>query len=137
MLEGIFSWALSRSLVPMPFIGSLPSRASSPWLAPGALASLGAFQGAGQPRQADLLVVIGQVSQKAAPLLQRLHARMADPAFVLHIRPTTEIGRSYASVEDLAPIIPIDVVIRADTPDDDDVKAGLERLRVAVRKRRT
>lgn len=136
MLDGIFSWALARSLVPMPFIGTLPTRASAPWLAPGALASLGAIQGAGQPRQADLLVVVGQVSQKSAPVLQRLHARMADPAFVLQVLPSAESGRSYASVEELASIIPVDVVIRGDSPSSDEVKEGLERLRSVVQRRR-
>lgn len=134
MLDGVFSWALAQSLVPMPFIGTVPTRRAATWLAPGVTSSLGAFVGAGQPRQADLLIVVGTVSQKAAPVLQRLHARMAEPAFVLHIEAGS--ARGYANVEDVGSIIPIDVVIRGEQPSADDVQEGLVRLREVVRRGR-
>lgn len=137
-LERIFALARSRSLVPLPFVGAVGSRASAKWLSAGAVSSLGDFVGAG-PRQADLLVVIGEISHKAAPTLQRLHARMADPSYVLWVR-AHDGGRAralgYATAADVAKLLPVDVVIEGDPPSADGIEEGLELLRERVRTRR-
>jgi NADH:ubiquinone oxidoreductase subunit B-like Fe-S oxidoreductase len=135
----IFSFARAKSLVPLPFIGTVSSRASARWLSQAALSSLGDLSGAGLPRQADLLVVVGEISHKAAPVLQRLYARMADPCYVLHIRgraagKTSDAG--YCTINELAEVVPVDVTIEGDPPDDDAMAAGLERLRDRVTTRR-
>jgi NADH:ubiquinone oxidoreductase subunit B-like Fe-S oxidoreductase len=133
MIEPLFAWARSRSLVPLPFIGAVPTRAASSWMSMGAVNALGAFAGAGLPRQADLLIVVGDVSHKAAPLLQRMHLRMADPSYVLHLKPDRATGLTYAFVEDLGQILPVDVVITGDPPSGDAVQQGLDALRDVVR----
>lgn len=137
-LERIFSAARARSLVPLPFVGALGSRASARWLASGTVNALGDFVGAGLPRQADLLLVVGDVSHKAAPTLQRLHARMADPSYVLWLRASDGRARcaAYATAPDVADLLPVDVIIEGDPPTADAIEAGLELLRERVRERR-
>lgn len=138
-LPRVFSFARARSLVPVPFVGTVSSRASARWLSQASIHSLGDFRGAGLPRQADLLVIVGEVSHKAAPVLQRLYARMADPSYVLHIR-ARPAGRAniagYCTVDELAEVMPVDVVIDGDPPDDEAIESGLGRLRERVTTRR-
>jgi NADH:ubiquinone oxidoreductase subunit B-like Fe-S oxidoreductase len=135
--DGIFRWARASSLVPLAFVGAVGSRRSALWLEAASIRGLGDLQGAGLPRQADVLVVVGDVTQKSAPLLQRLHARMADPSYVLHVRagprPEDRPLTGYALVQELSEVLPVDVVIEGDPPDDDALAEGLALLRTHVR----
>lgn len=136
-LEPIFAFARSRSLVPLPFIGAVGSRASARWLAGGAVHAFGDLVGAGLPRQADLLVVVGEVSHKAAPTLQRLYARMADPSYVLWVT-VRDIGvrtAGYAIAPSVTELLPVDVVIEGDPPTAAAIDEGMARLRERVRER--
>jgi NADH:ubiquinone oxidoreductase subunit B-like Fe-S oxidoreductase len=137
-LERVFALARARSLVPLPFVGTVGSRASARWLQAGATHALGDFIGAGLPRQADLLVVVGEVSHKAAPTLQRLYARMADPSYVLWVKAHDDRARGagYTTVPSVTDLVPVDVVIEGDPPTADGVDAGLALLRERVRTRR-
>lgn len=136
-LEPLFAYARSRSLVPLPFVGSVGSRASARWLESGAAHALGDFVGAGLPRQADLLVVVGEVSHKAAPTLQRLYARMADPSYVLWVTTHDDgpRGAGYATSPSVTALVPVDVVIEGDPPSDEAIAEGVARLRQRVRER--
>lgn len=136
--ERIFSAARARSLVPLPFVGAVGSRASARWLSSGTVNALGDFVGAGLPRQADLLVVVGAVSHKAAPTLQRLHARMADPSYVLWVRASDgrSRGAGYACAPNVSDLVPVDVIIEGDPPLPAAVEEGLVLLRQRVRERR-
>lgn len=136
-LDGLFAYARSRSLVPLLFVGTVASRRSARWLEGGALHGFGDFIGAGSPRQADLLVVVGEVPHKAAPTLQRLYARMADPSYVLWVT-AREVGAraaGYATVPKVSDIVPVDVVIEGDPPTPDALAEGMARLRERVRAR--
>jgi NADH:ubiquinone oxidoreductase subunit B-like Fe-S oxidoreductase len=94
--------------------------------------------GAGLPRQADLLIVIGDVTHKAAPVLQRLHARMADPSYVLWVR-TQEAGAPrpalYPTAADVTALVPVDVTLEGDPPSPAAALDALARLRQRVRAR--
>lgn len=138
ILERLFARARARSLVPLPFIGTVGSRAAARWLDSGAVHALGDFSGAGLPRQADLLVVVGDVSHKAAPTLQRLYARMADPSYVLWVtaHDGEARGAGYATVPSVTEIVPVDVVIEGSPPTAEAIDEGLTRLRERVRLRR-
>ncbi len=140
-LDRIFAAARARSLVPLPFVGNVGSRASARWLSSGTVkqgSALGDFTGAGLPRQADLLVVVGVISHKAAPTLQRFYARMADPSYVLWVRAHDGAAppAGYCSAADVAELVPVDVVIEGDPPTAESVEAGLALLRERVRTRR-
>lgn len=139
LLDRVFAWARASSLVALPYVGSLPSRSFTPWLHASLPPDLAGLSRGGSPRQADLLVVVGQISQKLAPSLQRTYARMADPSYVLHIRaPRTSASppASYALVERLEEILPVDVVVEGDPPERDALERGLELLSRRIREKR-
>lgn len=139
LLDPVFAWARASSLVALPFVGSLPSRGFTSWLHASLPAELAGLSRGGSPRQADLLVVVGQISQKLAPSLQRTYARMADPSYVLHLRAPRGAGplpASYALVERLEEILPVDVVIEGNPPDRATLEQGLSLLSRRIREKR-
>lgn len=136
-LEQIFAWARASSLTALPVRGSFCSRTMDSWLQANLPAELSMLALGGSPKQADLLVVLGEVSHKLAPHLQRMHARMADPCFVLHIRNLAVTSTSYALVSRLEDILPVDVVIAGNPPASEETEAGLLQLRKKIQEKRS
>lgn len=135
-VERVFAWARASSLTALPVRGSFCSRAMDSWLQANLPAELSMLALGGSPKQADLLVVLGEVSHKLAPHLQRLHARMADPCFVLHIRNLAVTSIPYALVSNLHEILPVDVLIEGSPPGSDETEAGLMELRRKIQEKR-
>jgi NADH-quinone oxidoreductase subunit B len=122
LLGPVVRWARSRSRVGLAIIGSLPGRDAEAWAAP-RLLPLGVPTDAPDPRQADLLVVVGRVSHKLAPFVVRTHAAMARPTSVLavELEPATArdgvvVPRVYPTVSNIVEIVPVDVVLRGLPP---------------------
>lgn len=118
VLGPLVRWARSRSRVGIAVVGALPSRAANDWATHRAL-PIGVPTDAADPRQADLLVVVGRISHKLAPFIVRTHASMARPTAVLliELEPVEVVlPRLYATVADVSGIIPVDVVVRGLPP---------------------
>jgi NADH-quinone oxidoreductase subunit B len=66
------------------------------------------------PRQADLIMVVGTISQKEAPVLKTIYDQMCEPKWVLAIGACTLSGGiydNYAVVQGIDNIIPVDVYV--------------------------
>ena len=66
------------------------------------------------PRQADLLMVVGTVNHKNAPILKRIYDQMAEPKWVVAFGACASTGGfydNYATVPGIDHIIPVDVYI--------------------------
>ena len=66
------------------------------------------------PRQADVLWVVGTVSQKNAPVLRRIYEQMTEPKWVVAFGACASSGGfydNYATVPGIDHIIPVDVYI--------------------------
>lgn len=68
----------------------------------------------GSPRQADLMIVAGRVSQKMAPVLRQIYDQMAAPKWVLAMGACSSSGgmfNNYAIVQGVDHIVPVDVYL--------------------------
>jgi NADH-quinone oxidoreductase subunit B len=66
------------------------------------------------PRQADLMIVAGRVSQKMAPVLRRIYDQMADPKWVLSMGVCASSGgmfNNYAIVQGVDHVVPVDMYL--------------------------
>lgn len=87
------------------------------------------------PRQADLLMVVGTVSQKIAPVLVRIYEQMTNPKWVVAFGVCTCTGGfydDYATVQGIDTIIPVDIYIPGCPPRPETVLDGLMKLQKKI-----
>ena len=71
------------------------------------------------PRQADLLMVMGTISYKQAPILRRIYDQMPEPKWVLCMGVCACSGGfydNYCTVQGIDDIIPVDIYVAGCPP---------------------
>ena len=66
------------------------------------------------PRQSDLMIVAGRVSQKMAPVLRHIYDQMPEPKWVISMGACASSGgmfNNYAIVQGVDKVVPVDVYI--------------------------
>ncbi|MFI5066881.1 MAG: NuoB/complex I 20 kDa subunit family protein [Streptosporangiales bacterium] len=78
------------------------------------LARFGMERASNTPRQADLMVVAGRVSQKMAPVLRQIYDQMSEPKWVISMGVCASSGgmfNNYAIVQGVDHIVPVDIYL--------------------------
>jgi NADH-quinone oxidoreductase subunit B len=91
------------------------------------------------PRQSDLLMVVGTITHRLAPVLRRVWEQMADPKWVVSFGACTSSGgpyNNYAVVQGIDTIIPVHLYIPGCPPRPEAVLDGLIKLQKRVQEER-
>ncbi len=87
------------------------------------------------PRQSDLLMVVGTITHRQAPILKKVYDQMAEPKWVIAFGACTCSGGpydNYATVQGIDTLIPVDVYIPGCPPRPEAVLDGLIKLQARV-----
>lgn len=87
------------------------------------------------PRQADLLIVSGRLSNKMVPVVERVYRQMPEPKWVIAMGACASSGGvfdNYAIVQGVDEVLPVDVYIPGCPPTPDAVLDAILKLQDAV-----
>jgi NADH-quinone oxidoreductase subunit B len=87
------------------------------------------------PRQADLMIVAGRVSQKMAPVLREVYDQMPEPKWVIAMGDCAScsgVFNNYALIQGVDKIVPVDVYVPGCPPTPDALLDSLIKLKERV-----
>jgi len=112
-LENVVKWAQRNSVMPATFgLACCAIEMMATGAANFDLARFGMEVFRASPRQADLMIVAGRVSQKMAPVLRQVYDQMMEPKWVISMGVCASSGgmfNNYAIVQGVDQIVPVDV----------------------------
>jgi NADH-quinone oxidoreductase subunit B len=135
-VEKAVAWARSNSVWPdtfglaccaMEMIAVVSSRYD--------IARFGMERFSSSPRQADLLIVSGRVSQKMAPVLRHIYDQMLEPKWVIAMGDCASCGgvfNNYALVQGVDKIVPVDVYVAGCPPRPEALLYGFLKLQEKI-----
>ena len=136
-LDFLVNWGRSNSLWPMPFgtaccaivfMATAASRFD--------LARFGMERMSFSPRQADVLICAGRLPFKLAPVIRRIYDQMPQPKWVISMGACASTGGifdTYAMVQGIDTIVPVDVYVPGCPPRPEGLLYGILMLQKKVR----
>ncbi len=135
-LEKMVNWSRTNSMWPMLFglaccaIEMMGAQASSYDMSRFGMELMRA-----SPRQSDLMIVAGRVSQKMAPVLRNLYDMMPEPKWVIAMGDCAACGgvfNNYAVLQGVDEIVPVDVYVSGCPPRPEGLINGIVLLHKKV-----
>ena len=139
-LADAVAWARKFSLFQYPFVTACCGMEfMSVWGAHYDIARFGAEFPRFSPRQADLLMVVGTISERQAPILKRIYEQMCEPKWVVSFGVCASSGgfyQNYAVTPGIDHIIPVDAYIPGCPPRPEQILDALIMLQDKIQKRK-
>jgi NADH-quinone oxidoreductase subunit B len=89
------------------------------------------------PRQSDLMIVAGRVSQKMAPVLRQIYDQMPEPKWVISMGACASTGgvfNNYALLQGVHKLVPVDVYVPGCPPRPEDLINALTILQEKIKR---
>lgn len=135
----LLAWAQKYSLFQYPFITACCAMEYMATMSPRFdMSRFGAEVPRFTPRQADVIWIVGTISQRQAPVLKRVYEQMADPKWVIAFGTCASSGGfydNYATLPGIDKVIPVDVFIPGCPPRPEAVLDGLLLLQDKIQAR--
>ena len=136
-LDQVVGLARANSLWPLPFATSccgieFMATMSSHY----DLARFGSERVSFSPRQADMLLVMGTISKKMAPILRQVYEQMSEPRWVIAVGACASSGGifdTYSVLQGIDKVIPVDVYVPGCPPRPEQIVDGVMQLQELVK----
>jgi NADH-quinone oxidoreductase subunit B len=136
-VEKFVNWARKSSLWPATFgLACCAIEMMSTGASDYDLARFGMEVFRASPRQADLMIVAGRVSQKMAPVLRQIYDQMPEPKWVISMGVCASSGgmfNNYAIVQGVDQIVPVDMFVPGCPPRPEMLMDGILKLHEQIR----
>lgn len=104
------------------------------------LARFGSERVSFSPRQADMLLVMGTISKKMAPILRQVYEQMSEPRWVIAVGACASSGGifdTYSVLQGIDKVIPVDVYVPGCPPTPEQIVDGVMQLQELVKSEST
>lgn len=139
-VDRAIGWARKYSIFPYPFATACCAMEfMSLSMSPYDIDRFGALLPRFTPRQADLLMVVGTVTVRQAPILKRVYEQMGDPKWVMAFGACASTGGfydNYTTMPGIDRIVPVDIYVPGCPPRPEAVLDGLMALQRKIQRQK-
>lgn len=135
-VDSVINWGRKYALWPMPFGTACCAIEFMGVVGPQFdVSRFGAEVVRFSPRQADLLMVMGTVTQKMAPVLKQIYDQMPDPKWVISMGACASSGGfydNYSVVQGIDELVPVDIYVAGCPPRPENVIGAIHKLQQKI-----